>query len=175
MPLYRNTPEAVRICARCGAEFRAPFRKHPQRYCSYSCASIAKPPRVRTLLERFWAKVAVIEDAHSCWLWAGACEGQGYGKFVGSKSEGHFHFKAHRIAWKIVAGPIPDGMGVLHTCDNPPCVRNDGEGWYEVGGILHPRRGHLFLGTDADNAVDREQKGRGNLWKPGNLWYKHVD
>jgi hypothetical protein len=52
---------------------------------------------------------------------------------------------AHRVSWAIHNGPIPDGLLVLHRCDNPACVRPD----------------HLFLGTDKDNAADREKKGRG--------------
>jgi hypothetical protein len=41
-------------------------------------------------------------------------------------------------------GPIPDGMLVLHTCDNPPCVNPD----------------HLYLGTWKDNMQDRIKRGR---------------
>ena len=50
----------------------------------------------------------------------------------------------HRLAWTETNGPIPPGMCVLHRCDNPPCR--------EVA--------HLFLGTKADNAADRDRKGR---------------
>jgi len=51
---------------------------------------------------------------------------------------------AHRHAWRAAYGPIPDGLWVLHRCDNPPCV--------------HPE--HLFLGTTADNTHDMDAKGR---------------
>ena len=51
---------------------------------------------------------------------------------------------AHRVAWEQANGPIPDGMHVLHRCDNPACIRID----------------HLFLGSHADNMADRNAKGR---------------
>jgi hypothetical protein len=51
---------------------------------------------------------------------------------------------AHRYAWEDVHGPIPDGMVVMHTCDNRPCVNVD----------------HLKLGTQRDNIIDMVVKGR---------------
>ena len=53
---------------------------------------------------------------------------------------------AHRWAWEQANGPIPDGMMVLHRCDNPACWNID----------------HLFLGTQADNMADMRAKKRGN-------------
>lgn len=52
--------------------------------------------------------------------------------------------KAHRFAWAAAHGDIPDGMLVLHKCDNPPCVNVD----------------HLFLGTHKDNVDDMDAKMR---------------
>lgn len=83
-------------------------------------------------------------DGDGCWLWKGGTfKGRGYGQFrVGAKK-----MRAHRVSWERYHGPIPDGMRVCHRCDTPACVRPD----------------HLFLGTDADNARDRDAKGRGTL------------
>ena len=51
---------------------------------------------------------------------------------------------AHRLAWELTFGPIPDGLHVLHACDNPPCIRPD----------------HLMLGTQRANMRDAGRKGR---------------
>jgi DNA-binding transcriptional regulator YiaG len=87
-------------------------------------------------IERFWSKV---DKSGECWIWT-AFRSKGYGMFqLKGKAEG-----AHRIAYTLAYGPIPEGMFVCHACDNPPCVRPD----------------HLWLGTIQDNNRDRDQKGR---------------
>lgn len=53
-------------------------------------------------------------------------------------------FRAHRAAWILYRGAIPNGMLVLHRCDNPPCV--------------NPK--HLYLGTPKQNMVDKMRRGR---------------
>jgi len=62
-----------------------------------------------------------VQITDTCWLWVGAKNPKGYG---------HFWFNeklqpAHRVAWQLTYGPIPDGMFVCHRCDNPSCVRPD--------------------------------------------------
>lgn len=79
----------------------------------------------------------------------------------------------YRVAWEDASGaPIPEGMCVCHTCDTPNCIRADGEGLYWANGAWHPRRGHLWLGTHADNVADRVAKGRS---RSGPLPLDHYD
>lgn len=93
-------------------------------------------------IARFWDKV-VKTDA--CWLWTASTRTKGYGAFVWTKPDGGVvQGRAHRFAWELANGPIPESMCVLHRCDVPACVRPD----------------HLFLGTKADNNADMVSKGR---------------
>ncbi len=87
--------------------------------------------------ERFWSKV--IKTDH-CWIWNAGVTSAGYGSFyVNGKM-----CQSHRVIWELVIGPIPEGLFVLHSCDNPPCVRPN----------------HLFLGTQQDNVNDMMRKKR---------------
>jgi len=90
-----------------------------------------------TAEERFWRYVDCGMD---CWLWLAYKDPNGYGKF---KYQGTYKL-AHRVSYIIHYGEIPEGMCVLHKCDNPSCV--------------NPL--HLFLGTMQDNVNDMIDKGR---------------
>ena len=97
---------------------------------------------------RFWSKVnkdgpAPAHAPHlgPCWLWTDAPKRRsGYGRLLVAGRV----LPAHRIAWRLHRGPIPEGLGVLHRCDTPLCVNPS----------------HLFLGTNADNTHDAQAKGR---------------
>lgn len=90
-------------------------------------------------VKRFWARVTQA-PAPACWLWTGAQQRKGYGRvaFLGRI------WGAHRLAWFLSFGDIPDRKQVCHRCDNPPCCNPD----------------HLFLGSNSDNVQDMLQKGR---------------
>src|SRR5690242_6357246 len=82
-------------------------------------------------------RVSLLDE---CWEWNGARSARGYGK----KKIMFRDYTTHRLAYAWANGPIPAGMLVMHTCDNPPCC--------------NPR--HLRLGTHLDNQRDKAAKGR---------------
>lgn len=89
-------------------------------------------------MKRFWTKVSKSEDG--CWLWLACKIRGGYGLIL---YEGRNQV-AHRVAWMLTNGPIPDRMILCHRCDVPACVNP----------------AHLFLGSAQDNSDDMVAKGR---------------
>jgi transcriptional regulator with XRE-family HTH domain len=95
---------------------------------------------------RFWSKVKSLGSSEdSCWTWTASLNSNGYGQIM---LPSHRPMVASRYIMRSIHGAIPDGMHVLHNCDNPPCVRPD----------------HLRFGTATENMRDislhqRRRKG----------------
>jgi hypothetical protein len=108
------------------------------------CAGLVKVNRLSSPEMRFWSRLDKNGPKHPvvgiCWKWTSTKDRRGYArmKIAGCSP------LAHRYSWTLHYGAIPDGLHVLHRCDNPGCV--------------NPH--HLFLGSDRDNAADMVSKNR---------------
>ena len=101
------------------------------------------PNNINKLLSR------VNKTSQQCWEWSGSLTNGGYGqtRYLGKL------WRAHRLFYTLLVGPIPSKMMVCHQCDNPKCV--------------NPK--HMFLGTNQDNLTDMAQKGRARNRYTGKL------
>lgn len=108
-------------------------------------------PRPSPVSDRLLRRVYYSTDG--CWIKPGAENGRGYSVVkIGSMADGsRRQGLAHRVAYQLFCGDIPDGLCVLHRCDNRRCVNPD----------------HLFLGTAKDNTEDMVAKGRNGRSKEG--------
>lgn len=88
------------------------------------------------LKERFEHYIFYSPDG--CWYWTAKADVYGRIQINGKGA------LTHRVSYELYKGPIPEGLCVLHTCDNPLCVNPD----------------HLWLGTYKDNRIDTVRKNR---------------
>lgn len=109
------------------------------------CAVIpGRPPKTNE--ERFW-KLVKSGNPDECWEWQGSKGKGGYGRFNKYNRLKNSHIYAHKFSYELHNGPVPDGLLVLHKCDNPGCVNPN----------------HLWLGTYRDNCLDMINKGRAKI------------
>ena len=103
---------------------------------------LASAARIKSVSDRL-ARKTKLNPETGCLEWTATARANGgYGTLcVGRVGQ----IRAHRAAWVLKNGPIPRGMYVCHSCDNPLCCNVD----------------HLFLGTPKQNMDDKEAKGRG--------------
>lgn len=93
----------------------------------------------KPLRERLYGKF-IVHPKTRCWVWTGSRMPTGYGRIgVGRQVQ-----IASRVSWQVHFGHIPQGMNVLHECDNPSCICPE----------------HLFFGTQQQNMQDKVSKGR---------------
>lgn len=97
-------------------------------------------PKPIPIERRFWRFINPLHE-NECWIWRGNKLPSGYGLI--SKMRGK-HEYAHRLSYRMHKGEIPNGLIVMHSCDNPSCVNPN----------------HLSVGTYSDNSFDCVKKGR---------------
>ena len=121
-------------------------------------ACYAKTRPRKSLEARFWRGVDK-RGPTECWPWKGTVHNGDYGQ-LGRGGRGNGMVLASHVSYELHCGPIPDGLEVCHTCDNPPCVNP----------------AHLFLGTRQDNVDDRVRKGRnGRAFGDANGTHTHPE
>lgn len=153
----------ISTCESCGKKFewyRA--KKKTPRFCSGECRGKAvyqwRSRRGFSWKEKSDEEIEKmmkicfldrIEKTESCWIWTGSKTNRGYGIFTITGKV----MSAHRLAWKIHKGEIPNGLIIRHLCNNPICVNPD----------------HLALGTFQDNSDDRVKAGNTQKGSKNNL------
>jgi len=143
--------KVTRICENCSIQFPCfayIAKRGGGRYCTRDCSAEF---RASGWIKRFWSKVQ-IAGKDECWEWQAYRRKAGYGGFQRRNKP----IDAHVVAFQVAYGPLPKGLIVRHKCDNPPCCNPE----------------HLESGTYADNARDREVRGRAN--RPKGINHPHA-
>ena len=120
--------------------------RHYQRWLKYGDPDITLQLRGASAAERL---EHYSEWRGECLIWTAGTDRDGYGLTY----DGHDRVRAHRAAYSLAHGAIPDGMVVRHTCDTPSCIN----------------AAHLELGTNRDNVRDRSVRGRSCMGEDSHL------
>ncbi len=92
-------------------------------------------------IARFWH---MVDRSDNCWLWTGATNSNGYGRFEIWRRGKRCRHLAHRLALALSGVELTPGILARHTCDNPRCVNPN----------------HLLLGSQVDNMRDARERNR---------------
>lgn len=127
----RKTPILLRPVCACGCGRKT--ANHERRWLSGHRPARRNPTD-------FWSRTRPATSGCLEWLDRTGDKGYGVVSWEGKT------WGAHRLAWTLTFGPIPEGLWVLHHCDNPPCVNAPG--------------GCLYLGDHDQNVADKVHRGR---------------
>ncbi len=134
-------PNTTKICQVCGASFYvrpSHISKGKGKFCSKACQ---RNWHHAPLEERFKRCIGP-KNENGCILWNAGGTAAGYGTLHSDDCKKTIY--AHRYAWERINGPIPEGLDILHSCDNPGCINPD----------------HLTPGTHAQNMADSVSRDR---------------
>jgi hypothetical protein len=77
---------------------------------------------IRAWADRFWGYV---RKTNTCWLWTAYLDDDGYGAYMIRQDGSQWRLRAHRIAYVLIRGEIPDRMVLDHICRVKSCVNPD--------------------------------------------------